>query len=697
MIHKKKLTVKILLFIGVPIAIIFIVIAAIVTQTVKQSVSQLTTSDLTSKSQAASYEINNYFSKYVEIARQMSANTQFEQTFQKTTSGKSIVNTEGFADVKQTLINVQKGDSENIVVAWISDIDSSQLTQSDGYLSKSDWKVTERPWYKQLMQKQDVIITEPYEDTATKKLIVSVVAPVYQSGTKNLLGVTSIDFNLDKLYKMMDSYKLGKTGFYMLASADGQLIYHPDQALKQKNITESNMSKNAIEAMQAKKAGFLSYTAMGTTNYGYISPVGTTGWTIATGLPESEFNSTSNAVQTTVVTIFSIAILIVLLLIITISKSIVNPLIKLKNAANQIADGNLDVSINVKSTDEVGQVSTALSRTVARLKQYIVYIDEVSATLDQIAIGNLVFELRCDYVGEFSKIKTSLENIKKTLVHTFSEIDISANQVSSGSDQVAGASQSLAQGATEQASSIEQLSASITEIANQVRQNATNATTANSLSTTVSAEIVHGNELMHQMTDAMTDISTSSNQIGAIIKTIDDIAFQTNILALNAAVEAARAGSAGKGFAVVADEVRNLASKSARAAKDTTALIESAIQSVQHGTKIADETAQSLSSIITSNNTTSSLIKEISEACDEQATSIQQVTLGVDQISAVVQTNSATSEETAASSEELSGQAQSLMTLVQQFKLKKSDIDAPIAEKKPIYSVSPVHDNKDKY
>lgn len=670
--RNRKLVVKILLFIGVPIAVICILMTAIITLTVKQSVSQLTTSDLTSKSQAASYQIDKYFSKYVEIARQMSTNTQFEQLFEKSVKGKSIISTDGFADVRQTLINVQKSDPNNIVVAWVADIDSSQLTQSDGYLSKADWVVTERPWYKQLMQAQGIIITEPYQDTATKAMIVSVVAPVYEPGTKTLLGVTSIDFNLDQLYSMMNSYKLGKTGFYMLTTAGGQLIYHPDKALKDKNITESNMGKNIIDAVKAKTEGSLVYSAMGTTNYGYVSKVGTTGWVVATGLPASEFNGTADAVQTSVIIIFCTALLILCTLLIIVAKGIVNPLTKLKSAANQIADGNLDVKIDVKSADEVGQVAAAFSRTVTRLKQYIEYINEVSATLDQIADGNLVFELQCDYVGEFAKIKTSMENIQTKLVQTFSEINVSANQVASGSDQVSSASQSLAQGATEQASSIEQLSASITEIAGQVKQNAENANSANSLSQKVAQEMEHGNELMRQLTDAMTEISTSSNQIGNIIKTIEDIAFQTNILALNAAVEAARAGEAGKGFAVVADEVRNLASKSADAAKDTTALIERAIQSVQNGTKIADETAQSLNIIIANTNEAAERINDISKASNEQANSINQVTLGVDQISAVVQTNSATSEETAASSEELNSQAQSLSQLVSQFKLGKN-------------------------
>jgi methyl-accepting chemotaxis protein len=252
----------------------------------------------------------------------------------------------------------------------------------------------------------------------------------------------------------------------------------------------------------------------------------------------------------------------------------------------------------------------------------------------------------------------------------FTYINESADQVSSGAGQVSSAAQALSQGATEQASSIQQLSASITEIAGEVNKNAYDASTANTLSLQASAEVERGNEHMKKMTSAMSDISDSSNEIGKIIKTIEDIAFQTNILSLNAAVEAARAGVAGRGFAVVADEVRNLANKSAEAAKNTTALIESSIQAVKSGTKIANETATSLNAIIEGTKKTAELVGEISKASNNQATSINQITLGVDQISAVVQTNSATSEESAATSEELSAQAQALKSMLSALKLK---------------------------
>jgi len=353
----------------------------------------------------------------------------------------------------------------------------------------------------------------------------------------------------------------------------------------------------------------------------------------------------------------------------------VNPLLKLQKAADRIADGDLDVQVSIGSKNEIGQVATAISRTVNRLKEYKSYIDEITVALDQIAVGNLVFDLRCDYVGEFTKIKLSLENIRETLSYIFSEIGETADQVAGGSDQVASAAQMLAQGATEQSGTVQQLLESMTEISDKVKATAQNASNASQLAIRSSDEVENGNGQMQQMILAMNEIDESANQIGKIIKTIEDIAFQTNILALNAAVEAARAGTAGRGFAVVAEEVRNLANKSSEAAQSTAALIQGTIDSIQNGTKIVQATAGSLNAIIDSTKQTTELIQEISDASNDQATSIRQVTQGMDQIANVVQSNSAAAEESAASSEELNAQAQKLKTLVSTFHVNGGDLE----------------------
>lgn len=354
-------------------------------------------------------------------------------------------------------------------------------------------------------------------------------------------------------------------------------------------------------------------------------------------------------------------------------RTITSPVKEIDQVAKNIAAGNLDEEIQYRSKDELGTLAVNFNSTVSRLRDYVNYINEISKVLNQVADGDLVFQLAYDYAGEFAKVKTALVNISDSLNNTMSQISQSSDQVASGSEQVSSGAQALSQGATEQASSIEELAATVNEISAQVKQNADSAQSASHRVNEVGSEAAESNRRMQDMLSAMAEISNRSSEIGKIIKTIEDIAFQTNILALNAAVEAARAGEAGKGFAVVADEVRNLASKSAEASKNTAVLIESSLKAVENGTKIADDTAMSLNEVVTGVQDVTGTINEISSASEAQARSISQVTQGIDQISSVIQTNSATAEESAAASEELSGQAQILKNLVSQFHLKSSD------------------------
>ncbi len=353
-----------------------------------------------------------------------------------------------------------------------------------------------------------------------------------------------------------------------------------------------------------------------------------------------------------------------------IIRSINVPVSELDDVARRIANGDLNQSITYHSKDELGKLAVNFNKTVDRLRDYVKYIDEISDVLKQIAGGNLVFELTYDYAGEFAKIKAALEEISNSLNQTMGQINQTSDQVSAGSEQVSSGAQALSQGATEQASSIEELAATIAEISSQVKETAGNASDARLQCGHTGEQVATSNEQMKEMIAAMQEISDKSGEISKIIKTIEDIAFQTNILALNAAVEAARAGEAGKGFAVVADEVRNLASKSSEASKSTAALIEGTVEAVEKGTGIANATAQSLNAVVESTKSVVDTVDKIASAAEQQASSIAQVTQGIDQISSVVQTNSATAEESAAASEELSGQAQVLKNLVGQFKLR---------------------------
>jgi methyl-accepting chemotaxis protein len=361
--------------------------------------------------------------------------------------------------------------------------------------------------------------------------------------------------------------------------------------------------------------------------------------------------------------------------------AVVAPVLEASATLNKLAQGNLNTEMVGTYQGDYTLIKDNMNQTVDFLKRYV---SEITTTLEEIGRGNLDQQITEDYLGDFLAIKTALNDITSNLSTTMSDINIAASQVEIGSQQISDGGQALSQGTTEQASAIQQLTASIEEVATETKKNAMRANDANDLSMQVRSNAEVGNDQMHKMVTAMVDINESSKNISKIIKVIDDIAFQTNILALNAAVEAARAGQHGKGFAVVAEEVRSLAARSAEAAKETTVLIEGSIDRVNAGTKIADQTEESLKEILNQIQKVTDLVGNIAQASNDQATEIAQINRGIEQVSEVVQTNSATAEESAAASEELSGQAEMLKQMVDAFKIKDSSASHSI-EKETIF------------
>lgn len=363
------------------------------------------------------------------------------------------------------------------------------------------------------------------------------------------------------------------------------------------------------------------------------------------------------------------ALVITLVLSTYLTRSITKPLKELEQSASKIVDGDFDIQITYQSKDELGRLAKAF-RNMTEILEAVV--SDASRLLGEMADGN--FDVRTEaeerYVGSFQSLLLSIRKLNRGLSATLSQINQSADLVASESGQVSNGAQALSQGSTQQASAVEELAATIADISRQVKDTADNAVEARGQSGSAGDEMEECNQQMQEMMEAMEEISRTSNEIGKIIKTIEDIAFQTNILALNAAVEASRAGAAGKGFAVVADEVRNLASKSSDASKDTAELIESSIKAVLRGTQLADSTAESLIKVVEEVRSVASKVGVIADAAEKQAGAIEQVTLGVDQISDVVQTNSSTAVQSASASQELSSQADMLKNLVAKFVLR---------------------------
>ncbi len=364
-----------------------------------------------------------------------------------------------------------------------------------------------------------------------------------------------------------------------------------------------------------------------------------------------------------------VAVVVSIFLALFMSDSVRKPVEEMRQVASRVCKGDMNVEITYQSRDELGEMADNMRSMTEIVKALI---GDINYCMEELAHGNFTVKSRNieAYIGDYADILKAMRDMKVSMSETLSKIESAADQVNAGGEQVSSGAQALAQGATQQASSVEELAATIQEVSQQVESTASHARTAKKENEQSHQQIGVCFQDMESLLNAMNKIETHSTEISKVIKTIEDIAFQTNILALNAAVEAARAGAAGKGFAVVADEVRNLASKSAEASKSTTTLIEGTVKAVKEGLDLSHETSQALQVVVESSKKVLDAVGLIAGAAEEQTASISQIAIAVDQISSVVQTNSATSEESAAASEELSSQANVLKELISRFRLE---------------------------
>lgn len=665
---KGKIAEEIRKRIGRSVLIAYIVVEVIIVIIMGQTVYYNKKAQLTLESESAANRLAGFFEKYERETQTLALNPQIQSVLSETKAGDNILSAKAMGYVEKYLVDAAGADSENVMAVWIADLDASVITQSDGYTSPDGWDITGRAWYS-CIETGKTVLTEPYIDSSTGEIILSAATPIYDEGG-NVLGAAGMDISLDHVTEVLSGYTIGSNGYVWLVSSDGMLIYHPNAELVQQNITDVNVSDNVVNAIVNQSTEFLKYKADGTTKYGSVQLVGETGYLVVSNMPFLEYYQMLFATIGVLLAISAVGIIVVMRSIDKSAYALSKPIAELNETASRLAEGDLDVELNVMAKNEIGELAESIRATVARLKEYIAYLKEASGALDQIADGKLEIHLEQEYVGEFRQLKEALLHISSSMNDVMKNISASSQTVTSSAGDLANAAQQLAEGSGTQAAAVEELVATATSVAEQVEESKKDALQSAEETQKVTAMMEQSQDKMQEMMEAVQKIHETSKQVVGIIATIEEIADQTNLLSLNASIEAARAGEAGKGFAVVADEIGKLAQESSKAANMTRELIGVSMEEINKGNQIADHVMDSLKTAVEAVDNVNGMIQKTAGNAADQAQSMEQIRVGIEEISQGVQDNSAIAEESSATSEELASQATLLNELVQHFELQ---------------------------
>lgn len=607
----------------------------------------------------------------------------------QTTTERTLQETRAWMNSTLTMLEAQRDtiEYEDMDIPAMQDYIKHTVGQNDAYpaglyvaltdgslyhasfVPGPDYDALSKSWYQDGVRSQNFILGDVYYDEDSRSYVVG-ASGMLKSADGDLRGVAAADVYLDSISRIVSGIQIEDTGgIFLVDTRTDTIIGHrdPDIVGKQLGEVEGEVYAHAYERVLRGDTGLKLYGS----TYVQVAKVPGSEWVAVAYVSQGEVLAELRQLTVIMVIMAVLAMVALTLLVVIQVRSIIGrPVAELSQAATRIAEGELNQTIRYQSNDELGVLADDFNRVTARLRDYVVYINEIAEKLREIAGGNLAFTLKQEYTGEFSKIKDSLEEISYQLNGVMGQLHSASRDVAAGAEQVSSGAMELSQGSSEQAAEVEVLAGHINSVSESVHRIAQGAQRVSQISQDVKEGLTQSSEKMQNLTEMIQDISDHSTEIHRIVKTIEDIAFQTNILALNAAVEAARAGEAGKGFAVVADEVRMLAGKSSEAAKETTVLLGQTVDSMERGARAAQDTSASMLAVVAQADEMGRLIDGIADYTQEQSANTLEITQGIEQISNVVQTNVATAETSAAASEELSGQAAMLKELVSKFRLK---------------------------
>ncbi|MCI7768089.1 MAG: methyl-accepting chemotaxis protein [Oscillospiraceae bacterium] len=533
---------------------------------------------------------------------------------------------------------------------------------------------TTRGWYKDAVSANSPIFTSPYIDTATGAMVITVASPIYENG--RLAGVFGCDITLDYIMELAGGMKLTANGYPVLIDGEGNILLHQSPDISPR-VEGGNAVTTSVEEAGGDYSKALSETAEGVylnknkdfdgkTRYFIFNKLSAAGWTLGYICPVNDIDGALNGLAVIYVVLTIVFLAAGVAFVTQVIKARLKPLKKINEVAADIAAGDLSASFDYSSDDDIGILCANFARCTDTTRRYI---SDISQKLDRLAKGDFTVNVTEEYIGDYAPIKDAMMNIIRSMRNTLNNIEIASGQVDHGAANVAASSTRLAEGVYSQTENLKKLNDDMSVIIEKVNESDKNAREARQLAEGAMDKLQVSSSEMNKLLEAMNEISEMSAETAKIVKTIDDIAFQTNILALNASVEAARAGAAGKGFTVVADEVRNLAGKSAEAANRTSSLINRTTEAIAAGAELADSTAKALSHAVADTARVDENIGLISKATREQSEFMTSISHGINAISDVVSTTAESAQSGAASSEELSGQASMLSGLISKFRL----------------------------